>query len=149
MAAEKRRPVDVLLLIDRLDDMVRNGAPAHLGAQVRLNREAAFQLVDELRAIVPEEIRQARWIGSAREEMLTEARLEAERMVAEAREERSRLVGGELLAEKAEQRAEKVLESARASARQIRLGAEGYADDILGSLETGFARLNAVGRRPG
>ena len=138
--------MDVLLLIDRFDDMLRNGAPARLGAQVRLSREAAFELVDEMRATIPEEIKHARWIASAREEMLSEARQEAERIVAEARAERSRLVGAEAVGGKAEQQAERVLESARARARQIRLGAEGYADDILASLETGFAKLSAAGR---
>ena len=137
--------MDVLLLIDRLDDIVRDGKPARLGGQVRLDRESAFALVDEMRAAIPEEIRQARFIVNARDEMLSEAKLEAERIVQEAREERSRLVGTAELARHAEQRAQRILEGAAARARQIRLGAEGYADEILGGLESGLGRLSAAG----
>ena len=136
--------MDVLLLIDRLDDMVRGGSPAR--AHVRLERQEAYALLDEMRRTIPEEIRQARYITQAREEMLAEARVEADRILEEARAERSRLTGPAEVRKLAEQRAERILEGGRARARQIRLGAEGYADEILGSLENGFARLVDAGR---
>lgn len=137
---------DALLLIDKLDDMVRNGGSVRRGAHVRLDRREAYELLDAMRRTIPEEIRQARWIADQRSEMLAEARLEAERVVAEAREERARLVGPDVISTQAEQRAERVLEGARGRARQIRLGAEGYADEILGSLETGLGKLATAGR---
>ena len=138
--------MDALRLIDRLDDMVRDAAPARLGGGVRLDRQEALQLLDEMRAIVPEEIGQARWIVKARAEMLSEAKLEAERMLEDARKERQRLVDGDELASHAEQRAAKILEMAQSRAKQIRLGAEGYADEILGSLENGLGKMAAVER---
>lgn len=146
---QNKSRMDVLLLIDRLEDMVRDGASARLGAQVRLDRGAAFALVDEMRRQIPEEIRDARFICGAREEMLGEARREAERIVEAARAERARLLGPEEITPKAEQRAERILETARARARQIRLGAEGYADEILEGLETGFVKIRAAGRTQG
>ncbi len=138
--------MDVLLLIDRLDDMVRDASPARLGSHVRVGRQEAFELLDEMRENIPEEIRRARWIVSEREAMLTEAKREADRILAEAREERSRLVGAAEVARHAESRAEKILESAGARAHQIRLGADGYADEILGGLESGLGALAAAGR---
>ncbi len=133
--------MDVLLLVDRLDDMVRDAPPARLGAQVRLDRREAFELLLEMREHIPEEIRQARWIAGERDAMLAEARQEAERIVDEARQERDRLLAAGEVARHAEQRAERILANARARARQIRLGAEGYADEILGGLESGLGKL--------
>ena len=138
--------MDVLLLVDRLDDMVRGASSGRLGAHVRLERQEAYALLDEMRRTIPEEIRQARYITQAREEMLDEARIEAARVLEHARAERSCLTGPGEVRKLAEQRAERILEGGRARARQIRLGAEGYADGILGSLETGFARLVDAGR---
>ena len=137
--------MDVLNLIDRLDDMVRDASPARLGSQVRVRRQEAFELLGEMRENIPEEIRRARWVVSERDAMLTEAKREADRILAEAREERSRLVGAVEVARHAESRAEKILESAGARARQIRLGADGYADEILGGLESGLGKLAAAG----
>ena len=135
---------DVLLLIDQLDDMIRNAPSGRLGADVRLPRVEVFQLVDRMRARMPEELGNARWIAEHRTEMLQEARQEADRIVAGAREERERILGEAALGKLAEQRAEKILESARARARQIRLGTDGYADEILAGLETGLTRFAAA-----
>ena len=45
-----------------------------------------------MRATIPEEIKQARWIVKERQEMLAEAKREAERIVKEARDQQQRLV---------------------------------------------------------
>jgi len=109
--------MDVLVLIDKLDDLVHNARPVPLTDQVRVDREEIYDLLDQMRATIPEEIKQARWIVKERQEMLAEAKREAERIVKEARE------------------------------REIRLGAEDYADDILSTLEVNLQKfLQAVQR---
>lgn len=145
---QKRARMDVLRLVDRLDDMVRNAGAARFGAQVRLERQEAFELIEEIRRTIPEEIRQARWITGARSEMLREAKIEAERIVEEARAERRRLVADGVIGPAAEQRAAKILEAAEVRARHIRLGGEDYADEVLGSLQTGLTKLATVRRVP-
>ena len=47
----------------------------------------------------------------------------------------------------ATRRAEKILEDARSRERQIRLGAEDFADGILGSLESNLDRFKAAIQR--
>ncbi len=55
-----------------------------------------------MRATIPEEIKQARWIVKERQEMLAEAKREAERIVKEARERQERLVSEEEITKQAE-----------------------------------------------
>ena len=74
--------MDVLVLIDKLDDVVHNARPVPLTDQVRVDREEIYDLLDQMRATIPEEIKQARWIVKERQEMLAEAKREAERIVA-------------------------------------------------------------------
>ena len=76
--------MDVLVLIDKLDDVVHNARPVPLTDQVRVDREEIYDLLDQMRATIPEEIKQARWIVKERQEMLAEAKREAERIVREA-----------------------------------------------------------------
>jgi hypothetical protein len=52
--------LDILELIDRLDDMVHNAKPVPLTDQVRVKREEIYDLLDQMRATLPEEIVQAR-----------------------------------------------------------------------------------------
>src|SRR3982750_142342 len=111
--------MDVLVLIDKLDDLIHNARPVPLTDQVRVDREEIYDLLDQMRATIPEEIKQARWIVKERQEMLAEA----------------------------ERAAEEIVEEAREREREIRLGAEDYADDILSTLEVNLQKfLQAVQR---
>src|SRR6267142_2347317 len=70
--------MDVLVLIDKLDDLVHNAKAVPLTDQVRIDREEIYDILDQMRATIPEEIKQARWIVKERQEMLAEAKLEIE-----------------------------------------------------------------------
>ena len=83
--------MDVLVLIDKLDDLVHNAKPVPLTDQVRVDKEEIYDILDQMRATIPEEIKQARWIVKERQEMLAEAKRESERIIREAREEQIRL----------------------------------------------------------
>ena len=84
--------MDVLVLIDKLDDQIHNAKPVPLTDQVRVDKEEIYDILDQMRATIPEEIKQARWIVKERQEMLAEAKREAERIVKEARDEQTRLI---------------------------------------------------------
>ena len=87
--------MDVLVLIDKLDDLVHNAKPVPLTDQVRVDKEEIYDLLDQMRATIPEEIKQARWIVKERQEMLAEAKREAERIIKEARDEQARRDGAQ------------------------------------------------------
>ena len=121
--------MDVLVLIDKLDDLIHNARPVPLTDQVRVDREEIYDLLDQMRATIPEEIKQARWI------------------VKEAREQQARLISDEEVYKQAERAAEEIIEDARETERQIRLGAEDYADEILSTLEVNLQKFLAAVQR--
>jgi len=131
--------MDVLVLIDKLDDLVHNARAVPLTDQVRVDKEEIYDIL--------EEIKQARWIVKERQEMLAEAKREAERVVKEARERQQRLVSQEEITKQAERAAEDIIEDARAREREIRLGAEDYADEILNTLEVNLSKFIAAVQR--
>ena len=59
--------MDALRLVDQLDDLIHNAKPIPLTDQVRIDRERAYDLLDQLRATLPEEIAAARAIVAERE----------------------------------------------------------------------------------
>ena len=139
--------MDVLVLIDKLDDTIHNAKPVPLTDQVRVDKEEVYDILDQMRATIPEEIKQARWIVKERQEMLAEAKREAERIIREAREEQIRLISEEEIVKQAERQADEIIEDARAREREIRLGAEDYADDILNTLEVNLTKFIAAVQR--
>ena len=59
--------MDVLVLIDKLDDLVHNAKPIPFSDSVRVDKEEIYDILDQMRATIPEEIKQARWIVKERQ----------------------------------------------------------------------------------
>ena len=137
--------MDVLALIDRLDDLMHNAHAVPLSDQVRVDKEEFHDILEEMRATISEEMKQARWIVKEREEMFTETKDEADGIVKEARERQERLLSKVTM--KAERAAEDIIADARVSERQIQLGAENYAHEILERLEVELSNFIAAVQR--
>jgi cell division septum initiation protein DivIVA len=139
--------MDVLALIDKLDDLVHNARPVPLTDQVRIDREAIYELLDEMRSTIPEEVKQARWIVKERQEMLAEAKREAERILTDSREKAAQTASEQEVVKRAERQAAEIVEEARLREREVRLGAEDYADEVLGTLEVNLGKFLAAVQR--
>src|SRR5918999_853424 len=139
--------MDVLVLIDKLDDLVHNAKAVPLTDQVRIDREEIYDILDQMRATIPEEIKQARWIVKERQEMLAEAKREVDRIVGEAREQAVREASQTEIVKLAERQAQEIVDDARRQARETRLEMEDWADGILSTLEVNLDKfLSAVKR---
>jgi len=139
--------MDVLVLIDKLDDIIHNARSVPLTDSVMIDREEMYDILDQMRSTIPEEIKQARWIVKERQEMLAEAKQEAERVLTEAQERADRLASETEVVRLAERNAQQIMEDARARERETRLGAEDYADEVLGNLEINLEKFIGAVRR--
>ncbi|MBE0429481.1 MAG: ATPase [Thermoleophilia bacterium] len=139
--------MDVLVLIDKLDEIVNNARPMPMTDKVMIDREEIYDILDQMRTTIPEEIKQARWIVKERQEMLSEAKTESDRIIKDAQDQAARLTSEEEVVKMAERNAAQIMEDARAREREIRLGAEDYADEILETLETNLEKFLAAVRR--
>ena len=139
--------MDVLVLIDKLDDLVHGASTFPMTDKVMIDRDEIYDLLDQMRATIPEEIKQARWIVKERQEMLQEAKEESERILREAREEAQRLASEQEVVRRAQRQSEDIIRDAEAREREIRLGAEDYADEILKTLETNLDKFLAAVQR--
>jgi cell division septum initiation protein DivIVA len=139
--------LDVLELIDKLDDLIHNARAVPLTDQVRIDREAIYDLLDQMRSTIPEEVKQARWIVKERQEMLAVAKRAAERLVADARDPAAQEASEQVVVKRAAREAADILEEARQREREVRLGAEDYADEVLGTLEVNLGKFLEAVRR--
>src|SRR3954454_7654449 len=141
--------MDVLVLIDKLDDLVHNAKAVPLTDQVRIDREEIYDILDQMRATIPEEIKQARWIVKERQEMLAEAKREVDRLGAEAREPAGRGASQTEIVKLAEPQAQDIIDESRRQARETRLEMEDWADSILSTLEVNLEKFLGAGKRGG
>jgi len=131
-------------LIDKLDDVVHNARPVPLTDQVRVDREEIYDLLDQMRATIPEEIKQARWIVKERQEMLAEAKREAERIVREAREQQARLISDEEVTKQAERAADEIVEGRPHPRARNPPRRRGLRREILNTLEVNLQKFLAA-----
>ena len=127
--------MDVEGYIDRIERMVAEARPVPLSASVMVSRQELEEALAGLRAELPDELRQARWILKERDEVIEQARREGEQILSDARREADRLVSEDEIVERARRDAERIVADAREQAKVLRLEAEDYVDGKLANFE--------------
>ncbi len=139
--------MDLETQINELEELVSKARRVPLSSSIMVSEKGLFDLIDQLRANLPEELKQARWIIKERSEMLDEARREADKILAEARMRAEEMVAETEVVRAAKKESAEMLEEARSNARKIRLEAEDYADEKLANLEATLHRLVSTIRK--
>lgn len=132
--------MDLAARLQQLEDMIREAKSMPLSSSALLNREEILELVSQMREVLPEEIKQARWVVKDREELLTKARRDSQRIVEEADQEQLRMATREEVVKRAEAEADRILAEAREESRRMRLEAEDYVDAKLAQFEIALQR---------
>jgi len=133
--------LDIVEHIDKIEELINQARKVPFTSNVMINEEEIYEFIDSLRQILPEEIKQARWIVKERKDLLDEAKNEADRIVSEAIDKASKLIAETEIIKKATKQAEEIVKDAENKARTIRLEAEDYADEKLANLEAILHKL--------
>ena len=136
--------MDTLEIVDKIEELVEKSKKLPFSSNAIINENEIYDLVDELRSLLPEELKQARWIVKEREGMIEEAKRQSVRIVKEAEERAQVLVSETEVLKNANKKAEEIMTMVEAKARTIRLEAEDYADEKLASLEAVMHKLLAA-----
>ena len=133
--------MDLAARLQQLEDLVREAKSMPLSSSALVGREEVLDLIAEMKAALPEEIKQARWVVKDREELLAKARRDAEAIVEQAREEQLRMATQEAIVQRAVEEAERIGSEAEEDARRMRLESEDYVDAKLAQFEAVLGRV--------
>ena len=133
-------PLDIIFLVERLESLIANGKPLPMTNKAIIERDAALNLIDELRVAVPEEVRAAKRINQEGERIIEKAQEEAEHILARAQEQAAYLIDERGLTEAAEDESLRIVAQADEEGALIRQGADEYAAGVLADLETEVTR---------
>jgi F0F1-type ATP synthase membrane subunit b/b' len=112
-----------------------------------INRTEVLTILDEIRELLPAELREAQWVIKDRDAVVDEGRRRAERIVADAITERDRLVGETEVLREAARQADRIVVDAGESARAMQREVDDYIDAKLANFEVVLAKvLTAVER---
>lgn len=130
--------MSIYRVIDKLEVYVREGTWLPFGMRI-LSEEKLFEFIEKMRSTLPEEVGRAKLIATNKERVIRDAQEKAQQIVSEAATQQAVLVDQTDILKQARATAEIVLREAEEKARKIRAGADGYAAQVLGELETRLA----------
>lgn len=129
-------------LLDELAERIENSKPVLGNSQKRqVEIGPVFEIIDEIRDILPEELRQARIIVRDRQGMIEAAEIDANRILEDAERQADQIASEQEIVRIAEAKANDIVEEAMMREREMRVGAEDYADQIFANLETNLDNL--------
>jgi len=140
---------DAETLLRRAIDIIATAPTMPLSSSPRIDRDEIIELLEESLARLPDELRQARWMLKERQDFVNKTRREANEMLDEARAQAERMVQRTEVVRAAEHRARQVVDTADNDSRRLKLETEDFLDQRLASFEILLDKLSktvAAGR---
>ncbi|MEV3971989.1 cell division initiation protein [Streptomyces sp. NPDC050698] len=139
--------MDVQKKLDEIVSAVSGARSMPMSASCVVNRAELLAMLEEVRAALPDSLAQAQELIGGREEMVEQARQEAQRIIESAHAERGSLISGTEIARRSQAEADRILAEARQEAEEIRAEADEYVDSKLANFEVVLTKtLGSVGR---
>ena len=150
--------METLELIDRLEAVVGGASKMPLTNKAMVDVRQLVEIVDQMRASVPQDMRDAQQILEKRESLINQALMEARKVKSSADQESKTKVGDSELVKNSQKRsdeimadvqkrADKLMADTQRQADQTRAEADRYALDVLSKLESQLNGLLNSSRR--
>ncbi len=139
--------MDVQKKLDEIVAVVSGARSMPMSASCVVNRAELLSLLEEVRAALPGSLAEARELIGDREQMVEQARQEAERIIEGAHAQRGSLISDTEVARRSQAEADRILTDAQREAEEVRAEADDYVDSKLANFEVVLTKtLGSVGR---
>ncbi len=127
-------------IISALYDLVQDARALPLGAdKCILERDKVLDMLDEIIAALPGELKQSRTIVESRNELIGQARREAETIVRQAQQKAGELVEQEAIYQEAKRQCQDMFDKTQSRINELKKASNAYMDDALRRTEEAIA----------
>lgn len=128
-------------IIGALYDLVQDARSMPLAAdKCILERDRVLDMLDEIIAQLPGEIKQSRTIVESRNELISQARREADVIIREAQEKAEQMLTKEAVYVEAKKRSEELVSQTQEKIAQLRKAGNAYMDESLRQTEEAISK---------
>jgi vacuolar-type H+-ATPase subunit H len=132
--------MDLQYLIDRLENMVTTARRMPVTNRLMLDEQELADLIDQMRTVLPEEVRSARKVLRERDSIISEAQQQADEILKTAHEQAEMLLDQQGLMAEAQARARQYMDDIESDAQERINGADEYARQVLTQLREQLSR---------
>ena len=127
-------------IISTLYDMVQDARAVPLAAdKCIVERDKVLDMLDEIIAQLPVELKQSRTIVESRNELIGQARREAETMIRQAQDQANRMISEEAIYQEAKRQCQEMVLQTKNRMAELRRASNDYMDDALRRTEVAVA----------
>lgn len=126
---------DVFNLIDEMEGYFEECKSVPFSNKIVVDMEVIYEFMTDLRLKMPEEIKRSQRILDEKERIIDEARKDADQAESRAAARVDELVNEHVISKKAEKRAEEIIAEANETAKEIKLGAYDYVEELVDQIE--------------
>ncbi len=130
-------------ILVEMEDELEQAKTVPLSDKVFIDREKFYEMITRIRLNMPNEIEQSRWVLDEKERIIEDARHTAKLTLADAEEQRAKLVDESEVTQAALAQAETIVGNAESVAKEIKMGAREYASDLLTQMQEQMKQLTA------
>ena len=128
-------------IISALYDMVQDARAVPLAAdKCIVERDKVLDMLDEIIAQMPVELKQARTIVESRNELIGQARREAEGIVRQAQQKASELVSEQAIYQEAKRQCKEMYDQTQKRINELKKVSNAYMDDALRRTQEAIAQ---------
>lgn len=127
--------MDIIELLEYLQDIVETSSKIPVTGKVVIKKKEVLEIVDQIINNLPEQFKKAQWIVEEKQKIINEAKEEAELIRKESIDQIKKQIENHDVTREARIRAQEIISSAQKDAKNMRLSARDYADEILCQLQ--------------
>ena len=128
--------MDALELIDELEDIIDKGVSVPFTGRCLLDKEELMELIQEIKLKLPDDLNQAKWIKNERQNILNDAKTEADKIIKDAKDRIISMIDENEITKSAKEQAMQIMDKAKMDAKATKDASYAYTDNLLESVET-------------
>ncbi|MDE6733295.1 MAG: hypothetical protein K2J77_10515 [Oscillospiraceae bacterium] len=122
-------------LIDALEDLIHNAVRVPFGKKSMIDVDKVAEIVADIRIALPTEIKQAQNVVQDKNNIISEAKHEAEVIVRKAEQRREELIESSDIMKEARRRSTEIISQAQNRSTDLRVSTNEFADKMLSRIE--------------
>ena len=137
--------------LQKIEDLLEASRPVAFSSKVSVDKNKVYDLIDELKPYLddimrdlPDEIVKAKRVVADSEKIIDDAKSRANMLLRSAEAEMEKLVSEHDISKKAAAQADAIVEDARKFAKELRVNAYEYADEILQKTEDSIKEAHSL-----
>ena len=135
--------IKLISLLEELEDLITSSSKMPFSEKGIIDLDVAQKIIEDIRANLPRDIQQARWLDQERDRIISDAKKEYNRMINEAKEQVEYLVNNNNIYKDAQKRADAILKEAENHANYMKYRSYEYIDQLLYDMQTDIASVGS------